>query len=341
MERALSTKSIVDGAIEEVKSKFSKNKFYDTVDQENASIVTNSSDVEMIAFRRICGTFINDHRVQNTMILFIVINAAMMGLATYPFVRLDPIMRGIFNTVDNAFLIIFTIEVGLQFIYRGLYLFTDAWLTFDLFIIVLSWAFGSVQIIRAFRIFRALRLAGRVKPLRDVIQAIMTVLPKLVYIFALLIIVYYISTVVFTSFYKDMYKLGQTEDDFFSRLDVTAFTLFQIMCLDDWSQIAREVMDTHKTAWIPFTLYVLITAFVIVNMIIAVLCDTICELRESEELEDESIEATDIDIPLTAIEKDVQHLERYMENVITSQERTAHMIEFFSRQMRTKPSNFE
>merc|ERR1711862_831669 len=131
------------------------------------------------------------------------------------------------------------------------------------------------------------------------------------------------STVVFTSFYKDMYALGETETDFFSRLDVTAFTLFQVMCLDDWSQIAREVMASRPSAWLPFTLYVLITAFVIVNMIIAVLCDTICELRESEG-DDESAEMSDIDIPLTAIEKDLTHLEKHMENVIVTRTYSAH-----------------
>lgn len=326
--------------IEDVRYKFKRNKFYDTVDRENASIVTANSEVDMLALRRFSGAFVNDHRFQNCMVLFIVINALMMGLATYPFVRADPDMGAVFNTVDNVFLIVFTVELGLQFMYRGLFLFTDAWLCFDFFIIILSWAFAGVQIIRAFRIFRALRLAGRIKPLRDVIQAIASVLPKLVYICALLLIVYYISTVVFTSFYKDMYVLGQTEDDYFSSLYVTAFTLFQIMCLDDWSQIAREVAETHQYAWIPFTLYVLVTAFVIVNMIIAVLCDTICELRESEGDDDGSGEVDDFEVPLKAIEKEVQHLEKHMENVIMSQERTAHMIEFFSRQIRNKPSNF-
>jgi len=236
-----------------------------------------------------------------------------------------------------VFLILFTIELVLQFIYRGYFLFTDAWLVFDFTIILLSWAFSKVQIIRAFRIFRALRLAGRVKPLRDVVQAILSVVPKLGNVCFLLLIVFYIFTVVFTSFYKDMYELGQTETNYFGSLDLTAFTLFQLMCMDDWSQVAREVMQWHKGSWSLFMIYVLISAFVFTNMFVAVICDSIYELRTMEDNDDgEEGSVESFEIPLKEIEKDVHNLEKQMEHAIRSQERTAHMIEFFSRQIRMK-----
>ena len=60
-------------------------------------------------------------------------------------------------------------ELGLQFIYHGLRLLLDGWLVFDLIIIVTSWSFASIQIIRAFRIFRALRLVTRIKILKHLV----------------------------------------------------------------------------------------------------------------------------------------------------------------------------
>jgi hypothetical protein len=42
-------------------------------------------------------------------------------------------------------------------------------LVFDLVIIVTSWTFSQVQIIRAFRIFRALRLITRVKVMKNLV----------------------------------------------------------------------------------------------------------------------------------------------------------------------------
>jgi len=311
----------------------SSEKFYDTVEREGATIATVDSNVQMNCVRRRCGSFVNSGPIQGFMILCIVINGIMMGIATYPFVRLDPDVRGVFNTVDQIFLILFTIELGLQIIYRGLYIFTDAWLIFDFCIILLSWAFASVQIIRAFRIFRALRLAGRIKPLRDVINAILSVMPKVMNVSCLLLIVFYIFTVVFTVFYKDMYKLGQTETNFFGSLDLTAFTLFQLMCMDDWSQVAREVMETYPGSVILFSIYLLITAFVFTNMFVAVLCDSIYEMRNMADDDEETIE---LEIPLKAIERDVCHLEKQLKHAILSQERTTHMIEFFSRKMKLK-----
>jgi len=314
----------------------SSEKFYDTVEREGATIATVDSNVQMNCVRRRCGSFVNSGPIQGFMILCIVINGIMMGIATYPFVRLDPDVRGVFNTVDQIFLILFTIELGLQLIYRGYYLFRDAWLTFDFCIILLSWSFSSVQIIRAFRIFRALRLAGRIKPLRDVINAILTVMPNLANVCFLLLIVFYIFTVVFTDFYKDMYKLGQTETNFFGSLDLTAFTLFQLMCMDDWSQVAREVMETYPWSVSLFIVYILISAFIFTNMFVAVLCDSIYELRNHVDDDDDETSLEVVEIPLKAIERDIRHLEKQMEHAVRAQEKSANMIEYFSRQMKLK-----
>lgn len=307
---------------------FRRDKFYDTVEHEGATIATVESNKHMSFIRRNCGWFVNSAPVQSFMILCIVINGIMMGIASYPFVRLDPNVSSVFDLIDQIFLIIFTIELILQIIYRGLYLFTDGWLCFDFFIIVLSWAFSKVQIIRAFRIFRALRLAGRIKPLRDVITAIASVLPKLGNVCFLLLVMFYIFAVVFTSFYKDMYKLGQTETNFFGSLDLTAFTLFQLMCMDDWSQVAREVMQTHKGSWFLFVAYILISAFVFTNMFVAVICDAIYALRKNDDDEEEEDEISEklAEIPLKAIQKDVQCLEKHMNHLIRSQERTLSLI---------------
>jgi hypothetical protein len=102
-------------------------------------------------------------------VLLIVINAAMMGVATYDFVKKDPDMDAAFEKIDETFLIIFTVELCMQFVYLGWRLVLDGWLLFDLIIILTSWSFSSVQIIRAFRIFRALRLVTRIKIMKNLL----------------------------------------------------------------------------------------------------------------------------------------------------------------------------
>jgi Ion transport protein len=120
-------------------------------------------------FRYHCGMVVNNSYVQLLIILLIGVNAIMLGLATFDFIKLDPHLNQAFETTDFVFLIIFTIELGMQFIYHGFRLLLDGWLVFDLIIVVSSWSFASVQIVRAFRIFRALRLITRIKILKHLI----------------------------------------------------------------------------------------------------------------------------------------------------------------------------
>jgi hypothetical protein len=120
-------------------------------------------------FRYNCGMLVNNGHVQLFIILLIAINGIMMGVATFDFVSDNQDIADAFETVDLIFLIIFTVELGLQFIYHGWRLLLDGWLIFDLVIIITSWSFSSVQIIRAFRIFRALRLVTRIKIMKNLI----------------------------------------------------------------------------------------------------------------------------------------------------------------------------
>ncbi|GAX10990.1 voltage-gated sodium channel type XI alpha [Fistulifera solaris] len=233
-------------------------------------------------FRYRCGLLINDVRVQLFLVNLIAINAIMMGIATFDFVKDDPQVLKIFDVTDLVFLIFFTVELGMQFIFYGFRLFTDGWLVFDLIIITLSWAFSQVQIIRSFRIFRAFRLITRIKVLKNLVLALFSVVPRMFAIGILLLLVSYIFAVLFTQLFKDLYKDGYTEEDYFGRMDKTFFTLFQLMTLDNWANVAREVIAVYSWAWIPFIVFVIATGFVVVNLIIAVICDAISALREDE-----------------------------------------------------------
>ena len=231
-------------------------------------------------FRLVTGRIVNDDRVQLLIVIMISVNAIMMGLATFDFVSQNPAVDAAFEKTDQAFLIIFTIELGMQFIYHGFRLFLDGWLVFDFIIILLSWAFASAQIIRAFRIFRALRLITRVEVMRNLVTALFSVMPRMAAIGLLLFLIFYIFAVMFTSLFKNLYREKLTFWDYFGRLDATFFTLFQIMTLDEWSSVAREVMLTYPWAWAPFVAFVIISGFVVVNLIIAVICDAISALHD-------------------------------------------------------------
>ena len=184
--------------------------------------------------RKFIGKCVNDDRVQAFILALIVINAIMMGVATFPFVKENPNISSMFDLIDQIFLIIFTIEAAMQLSYHGWTFLKDPWLVFDVTIVALSWALEGVKVARAFRIFRALRLVARIGVMKNLIIAVVSVIPNLTAIIMLLCLVFYIFAVMFTQLYKDVSKQYPRTQQYFVGLPETYFTLFQMMTLVSW-----------------------------------------------------------------------------------------------------------
>jgi len=166
-------------------------------------------------------------------------------------------------------------------------LFKDGWLVFDFIIVLLSWSLQQLQIIRAFRIFRALRLIARVACLQDLIKALIAVLPRMGGIACIMALIFYVFAVMFTNLFGDIVFLDESSPhgggvEYFSRLDYTLLTLFQMMTLE-WAEVAREVMR-HKTwAWLPIIAFVVSSSFFVYNLIVAVVCDSYNQMKQLKE----------------------------------------------------------
>ena len=286
----------------------------------------------------ISGWLVNHKYVQLTMVVLIAINAILMGIGTYNFVTDDESVSYAFQLTDDVFLVIFTLELCLHFISLGFHLFADGWLVFDFLVIVVSWSFDSVQIIRAFRIFRALRMVTRVKVLKNLLTALFSVIPKLAAILLLLLVIFYIFAVMMTQLFKNLYQDNQTDQDYFSRLDLTFFTLFQMMTLDGWSDIAHQVMLVYSWAWLPFIGFVTISGFIIVNLMIAVICEAVSSLDDNlkakihgtfDEGEDYSISNNRCNVQeqLETVEGQFDEFERFQELTMYKFEYLVHKLQ--------------
>jgi hypothetical protein len=176
---------------------------------------------------------LNPQPFNNFILLLIIINAIMMGVATFHFVKNNNDIQHIFELVDYILLIIFTIECSMQLIHHGPRNFcNDGFRIFDLLIVILSWAMEGTQVIRAFRIFRASRLIARSTTMRNLVLAIFSVIPKMNAIFLLLLLFFGIFGVLFTELYKGMYlPEGHSSQPYFDDLWYSMFTLFQMMTL--------------------------------------------------------------------------------------------------------------
>mmetsp|Transcript_26249 Transcript_26249/g.36991 ORF Transcript_26249/g.36991 Transcript_26249/m.36991 type:complete len:413 (+) Transcript_26249:181-1419(+) len=284
----------------------------------------NNSNVEKNLFRKFrfkCGAIVNDPKVQLSIIGLIVINALIMGVATFDFVTDDENVSQKFEIVDRIFLIVFTIELSMQILYRGWTLFKDGWLSFDFFIVIFSWAFESLQVVRAFRVFRVFRLITRVKPLRDLVLAIGAVLPRMYAITALLALIFYIFAVLFTELFKDL----DLEENYFRSLDASLFTCFELMTLE-WAGIVREVMAIKDWAWAPFLVFINITGFIVFNLIVAVVCDAVAVVERQSKAEEEESAELDMESQLCHAQLRMNCLTKHVDKMLADQEKMQAML---------------
>mmetsp|Transcript_22353 Transcript_22353/g.52607 ORF Transcript_22353/g.52607 Transcript_22353/m.52607 type:complete len:350 (+) Transcript_22353:115-1164(+) len=225
------------------------------------------------------GALVHNQLFQKTMIALIVLNSLITAIGT---IDMEESIEQAFDTADTVLLCIFTAELGLHILYYGPELFHDGWLTFDFVLVTCSWAFQAMTVLRAFRIVRAVRVVSKVKDLRELVMALFHTVDRMGAIASLLLLIYFVFTIFFTELFKDAYAKGVTSEDHFSTLGLTAFTLLQFMFLDDWSSMTKELMAEYWWSWIPILVFIIICTFVVMNLIIAVICDAVGAIQTDE-----------------------------------------------------------
>ncbi|WP_440088619.1 ion transporter [Streptosporangium sp. LJ11] len=222
------------------------------------------------------------HRFQQFIIAVIVINAATLGLET----SVSAVERygTLLTLVDHLALYVFVAELAAKLYAYGWRFFRNPWNLFDAAIVTVSLlpTAGGLSVLRALRILRALRLISVVPSLRRVVTALLTALPGMSSIVLLLALVLYVTAVMGTKLYH------VTAPEYFGDLPTSLFTLFQMMTGDAWSDITREVMAQHPSAWVFFVAFMLVCTFVVLNLFIAVVVSAM-----EEEHAEESMQATE------------------------------------------------
>lgn len=224
-----------------------------------------------------------EHKYTNNFILAVIIyNALALGLLTYPNICK---YAGEF-LLDSCFacVIIFTIEMIIKLYVYGLKFFKDGWNNFDFILVAISWIptggiFSSFRAFRVLRALRALRLVTRLQKLRLIVQAIIDSVPNVFWACLLLLLIFYIFAIMGTTLYAESFP------QYFGSIGKTMATLFQMVTLDDWAAgIARPVCVDNPFGWIYFITFILISSFIVMNVIVGVIVNTIGEISEKSKL---------------------------------------------------------
>ena len=217
------------------------------------------------------GRLLNNLWFKRVLLALIVAQSVVVAISTTKYVSNDEQLARRFWLARKCFLFLFTTELLLRLIRYRFNVFKSGWLIFDLLVIGGSWLLPQLLVLRTFRVLRSLRHATRFHHLRDVTLALGKAIPKAMAIVYLLAIIFYIFAVIFTSNYKDDFEE-------FRRLDATLSTLFQIMTLDDWSELARRLMAENSWAWLPFCAFITSSTLFLVNFVVAVMIQALVPL---------------------------------------------------------------
>lgn len=233
----------------------------------------------------------------------IIINAFTLGLETSP--NITSKYGLILSLVDKIALTIFTLElIGKLLVYRFNF-FKDGWNVFDFIIVAVSLipASGPFSVLRAFRIFRTLRLLSIVPSMRRIIQAIFISIPGILSVGTIIILIFYISSVLTTNFF------GNSFYEWFGTIGNSMYTLFQIMTLESWSMgIVRPVMKEYPLAWLFFVPFILVTTFAILNLFIGIIVDAMQQISGDEK--ENHLAEKDIHKKLVSIENQLKEIKK-------------------------------
>lgn len=226
-----------------------------------------------------------DPRTERLIMVLIIINAVVLGLETSKTVMAS--YGRLLEVIDQVILAVFVVEIGARIIvHRGKF-FRDPWSLFDFFVvgIALVPATEMFSVLRALRVLRVLRLITSVPSLRRVVGGLVTALPGMGAVVALLSLLFYVFSVMATKLF------GAQFPEWFGTIGASAYSLFQIMTLESWSMgIVRPVMEKFPYAWAFFVPYIVITTFAVLNLFIGIVVNAMQTEHEKAVSEERAAE---------------------------------------------------
>ncbi|MEZ5892789.1 MAG: ion transporter [Parvularculaceae bacterium] len=247
--------------------------------------------------------FVESGAFQGVVLALIIFNAIILGVETFP--GIEGKVGAWLLSLDRVIVYAFVVEIGLRIIaYRGAY-FRSGWNLFDFLIVVISIgaATSGLAAMRAFRVLRVLRVVTVIPRMRLVVSALLDSIPGIASVGVVLALIVYVFAVIAASLY------GPEHPDRFGDVFQAMYTLFQVMTLEGWPDIAGEVAETHPRSWVFFLSFVLIATFTMLNLFVAIVVRVVEE--DSEPVVDNVIDGQEaIRREISALREEVQALSK-------------------------------
>jgi len=222
---------------------------------------------------------INNRYFELFMMGIIIFSAMLIGIDTF---ELEPFYQDIIFSLDQLITIIFLIEIFARIsTYKNpLEFFKDGWNIFDFIIVAMSLIpieGNNSAVARLLRIFRILRIITIIPELKGIINSLLRSSKSIGYVFILIFVVFYIFAIIGTVLFE------KTPSGLWSDLGTALLTLFQVMTFEGWTDIMYESMEIHPWSWMFYVIFIFLTTFTFLNMIIGIILDSLNEEHKDDE----------------------------------------------------------
>ncbi|MEJ0060053.1 MAG: ion transporter [Terricaulis sp.] len=208
----------------------------------------------------------------------IVLNAAALGVDAH-YGENNP-WHAYIEQADNYFLLIFTVELALEFLAQGpRRYFANGWNWFDVIVVGICYIATNpaISALRTLRVVRVFRLISAVPQMRRVVEALFGAMPGILATFAILSVVFYIGAVMATTLFRG--------EPGFTDLGASTLTLFQLTQFDGWGETIQRLQPKYPYAWAFIMGFTIIGAFAVLNLFIGVIVEAVQSAPKEIELE--------------------------------------------------------
>jgi voltage-gated sodium channel len=232
------------------------------------------------AIGRACARIVETLWFQGFVVAAILANAVLLGLETYD--RLEAEHGRLFDVLNDLFLVVFTVEIAVRILAYGRRpqdYFRNGWNLFDFVVVGLAylpWVRQSVTLLRMARLLRVARLLSVMPGLRVVLGGLVRSVAPLA------------SVAVLTFFLLYLYGMlgwllfGDHDPEHFGNIGAALLTLFQLLTLEGWNEVLAIEQEYSRWSWIYFVSFILMGSFLVLNLVIAIVLNSVEEARADE-----------------------------------------------------------
>ncbi|MDT0327881.1 ion transporter [Nocardiopsis lambiniae] len=243
----------------------------------------------------------------NAVLGIIIVNAVILGWATYGDSALPYLL-----VAERVFIGVFVIEMTLKlYAWRGRF-FRDPWNWFDFLVVLISLipATGPFAVLRILRVLRVFRVITAVPQMRLIITALFKSVPGMGTVIGLLLVAVYASAIIAQQLF------GEDVPEFFGDLGASLYTMFLLLTTENWPDVSEAVLEDHPMGWVFFVTYIVLTAFIMLNLVIGVIVTTMeREFNAERWVEDQALEAVQHEAVMARLEQlgaQVERLDRML-----------------------------